>query len=794
VSIPLDELGGANLVFVDEGHKGTGSQARVWKSRQRRLSQDGFLQEYSATYAQAIAAAGRAARQDLLAEYGKSILFDYSYRHFYDDGYGKDFRVLNLGKARESQAQTLLIGGLLAYYQQRFLFQRNREAYQAYHLDEPLWIFLGSSVSARAMYTRGGRPRSDVATVVAFLKRFLEDRDWAVETMRSVLAGEAGFNDEDTDEDLFAPHLEYLRKLKPAGLYRQIANDVFHGAGGLEIWELKAAEGELGLRLPAPEGKETPYFGVINIGDVAEFKKHLESALDLEVKEDRFTPSLFGEIDSPHSRVNVLIGAKKFIEGWSSWRVSSMGLLNVGQSEGPQVLQLFGRGVRLRGKKMSLKRSSRLPEEGPHPEGLHHLETLLIFGWNADYLNGFKGVLENEGLSREVQVPVRTLFSAWNELPVPVRQAGYSAKSETWTLTGEPLRVSVDLTPQFTMVAGKAASAGHLGGRTRVDFSDESVLGLVDLERVYAALLEYKRRREYANVHIPLERLADLLSVSELWMPEEDLSQPERVEEGALRLAQTYLDRFVARREREAESSHLEPGALHTLRENMIPYYTLRLPSDAEDLYQELEALLGKPSDLYRTQEGRPLPRLHLAHHLYSPLLLETKADWAKDLSASPALLGKNEGDFVRDLARFWEAHHSEEPYCGWEVHLLRNLPRVGVGFFRESGFYPDFILWIKDRKAGHARVLFVEPHGMHHGGLEGNRPKIEALQALAQVVSAQKPFRDQGISLGGCILTATRLEEIPDAGGRNWETLARDHNVVRQEGDYIGKLLGGSF
>ena len=29
----------------------------------------------------------------LTAEYGKAIAFDYSYRHFYNDGYGKDFRI-----------------------------------------------------------------------------------------------------------------------------------------------------------------------------------------------------------------------------------------------------------------------------------------------------------------------------------------------------------------------------------------------------------------------------------------------------------------------------------------------------------------------------------------------------------------------------------------------------------------------------------------------------------------------------------------------------------------------------
>jgi hypothetical protein len=76
----------------------------------------------------------------------------------------------------------------------------------------------------------------------------------------------------------------------------------------------------------------------------------LTDSLGIEVREDRFTPSLFGEIDRTGSRVNVLVGAKKFIEGWSSWRVSAMGLLNIGKGEGPQVIQLFGRGVRLKGK------------------------------------------------------------------------------------------------------------------------------------------------------------------------------------------------------------------------------------------------------------------------------------------------------------------------------------------------------------------------------------------------------------------------------------------------------------
>ena len=37
------------------------------------------------------------------------------------------------------------------------------------------------------------------------------------------------------------------------------------------------------------------------------------------------------------------------MEGWNSWRVPNMGLLNIGRQEGSQIIQLLGRGVRLKG-------------------------------------------------------------------------------------------------------------------------------------------------------------------------------------------------------------------------------------------------------------------------------------------------------------------------------------------------------------------------------------------------------------------------------------------------------------
>ena len=139
------------------------------------------------------------------------------------------------------------------------------------------------------------------------------------------------------------------------------------------------------------------YFGVIYIGDTPAFKRLVDAEnKGIVLAEESFQESLFNRINEPDSTVEVLAGARKFIEGWNSWRVSNMGLLNIGRSEGSQIIQLFGRGVRLKGRNMSLKRSSPLVD-GPHPEHIRLLETLNIFALRANYMAQFKDYLESDG-------------------------------------------------------------------------------------------------------------------------------------------------------------------------------------------------------------------------------------------------------------------------------------------------------------------------------------------------------------------------------------------------------------
>jgi hypothetical protein len=133
-------------------------------------------------------------------------------------------------------------------------------------------------------------------------------------------------------------------------------------------------------------------------------------------------------------------------------------------------------------------------------------------------------------------------------------------------------------------------------------------------------------------------------------------------------------------------------------------------------------------------------------------------------------------------------------PYHGQAVCLLRNLPKVGIRLFARSGFYPDFILWIYDRAAATLRVVFVEPHGLHHEGLEDN-DRFAAIAALRGLVAADA-FRSRSIDLDGFILVSatTALDALPGAAGRTWTELERSYPLLRQDeaGHYVGTLFAG--
>ena len=407
VSIPVSQFEGPNLLFVDEGHKGGTSQGdkredQAWRAVRAALSRDGgFTFEYSATFAQVTEG-----DDTLHDEYTRSIISEFAYARFHAEGFGKSFNVVNLRDA-DSYGDELLLAGLLTYYEQLCLFEERGSEFSEYHIARPLQAFVGAQVNAGP----------EVLQIIDFLNRVLTDSSWAEGHIALLLRGRSGLLN-DAETDIFADAFPYLRHVGGSArtVYGDLVHRLFGGRGALTLHLLSRAHGEIALR-PSDAARDA-YCGVINVGEAGAFLDRVivETSTGLVVgSPDVLTESLFTSIERVDSPVRFLVGSKKFIEGWSSWRVSVMALLKVGSRAGAQVLQLFGRGVRLRGRDLGLKRSSALP--GTHPQFLSLLEELSVFGLRANYLKTFLDGLRVEGVEPK---ELRTLPLSFAKTFVPL--------------------------------------------------------------------------------------------------------------------------------------------------------------------------------------------------------------------------------------------------------------------------------------------------------------------------------------------------------------------------------------
>jgi hypothetical protein len=792
-TVAVDAFEGNNLVLVDEGHRG--ASGVEWMDKRNRLCENGFSFEYSATFGQAIKAARNAKSAQV---YARCILFDYSYKYFYRDGYGKDYQILNLQDNSHEELQELyLTACFLVFYQQLRLFLDQRDAFRPYLIEHPLWVFVGGSVNA--VRTQNGRRVSDVLSILLFLARFVKDRTEAVRRIERLRTGHAGLLDS-RNREIFAGAFNYLagQSYSSEELYDDMLRAVLNAPvnAALHVENLRGTDGEIALRL----GDGTP-FGVINVGDSASLCKLCEEHPELVVTEREFSGSLFRGIDDDDTTVNILIGSKKFTEGWNSWRVSTMGLMNIGRSEGSEIIQLFGRGVRLKGYEFGLKRSHRLGGIRP-PGHIETLETLNIFGIRSDYMAQFKEYLADEGLPAneeriEFELPVinnlgtKKLRMIRLKKGVDFKRNG--PKPTLARLDGQLTRqpITVDWYPKIQTRRSKGLrSAADLAVKDSCKLESYH-LAFLDVEAIFFELERFKNERSWYNLNLPRESVRELLSSPDwyhLLIPKEELAftnfgKVRLWQEIATVLLRKYCDRYYKHRKNEYEMPHLELCDLSADDPNFFDGYRFLIDESRGDIIEALR-------QLKRSIERGELREIDLANfqaisfgqHLYEPLV-HLKSDLVE---VRPVHLNEGERDFIIDLRSFYQDNRAA--FHEKELYLLRNQSRGrGVGFFEAGNFYPDFILWLVDGR--HQHIAFVDPKGISH--LKGaDDPKISFYHTIKDL---EARLGDTNVTLHSFILSNTPYEQV------NWwdggMTLAdfESRHVLFTKPDrntYIGKLV----
>ncbi len=712
----------------------------------------------------------------------------------------------------------MLLGNLLSFYEQQCIFEEKAKALHPYNLERPLWVFVGSTVNA--VYTEDKEKRSDVLTVVRFLHHVLENkRSWVIRTIKKLIEGKSGLTTPD-GVDVFAGKFAYLQEsgLSPEAAYQEILGRVFHAPaeGTLHLCDIRGGAGEIGLKAGGAE----EYFGLIYIGDTGAFKKLVEEdSSRIVLEEDAVSGSLFSRIAKPDTTIEILIGAKKFMEGWNSWRVSAMGLLNIGRQEGSQIIQLFGRGVRLRGKGLSLKRSSAL--DGMHPAHIGLLETLNIFAVRANYMGQFREYLEKEGVETEEAVQLPLFVWANREflrkgLLVPrVPEGRNFAAGTAIVLEPDPaVQVRVDMSMKVETIQsdpeGFVSTAGQTG--RELPIPDES-LDFVDWERAYLDLLEYKERKGFDNLVIPRDAVMQIVKHktdkgTRLYrmVADESVVRPTSfagkmlLQEAVTNILRKYADDFYRIRREKWESGHMVYKTLSESDPNISfsrqveegkPEYVVKVQRSRRDLVSAIQKLIADAERFYK-EENNKLPRVYFDRHLYQPLLVE----YGDQVKMAPPGLKESEAQFVRDLKEYW-TKEKDNSLAGLQVYLLRNLSRGGgIGFFEERGVYPDFILWIVGRKK--QTIVFIEPHGMVHAMPYDNDEKArlhESLPALARAIAARSKTNKR-ITLDSYIISATKYDDLCrkyDDGTWDREKFAEKHILFPErsaEYDYMDRMF----
>ena len=792
-TIAVEAFESNNIILVDEGHRGaSSSKDGSWIKRRNALSKEGFCFEYSATFGQAVVK-----DNDLTNEYAKCILFDYSYKYFYEDGYGKEYQILNLEDDSEEDRKTqYLTACLLTYFQQMLLFKDKKIEFNPFLIEKPLWIFVGASVIGNRSNIKN--LSSDVVDILLFINDFVSKKNKTVEFLDNLLNGQDGFLDS-RRLSIFENKFTYLISKKYTGetLYTEILQTIFNSVqqeANLYIENLKGVDGEIGLKIGTND-----YFGVINVGDNDSLIKLCE-ANSLHATSVEFSDSLFHGINKKDSKINVLIGSKKFSEGWSSWRVSTMGLMNIGKTEGAQIIQLFGRGVRLKGANYSLKRSDYQDFISKKPAYIKTIETLNIFGVKSAYMATFKEYLELEDLPTgnkiEFSLPtISNLGIVKTPLKMPRLKEGIDFKKDGGCFSldlppsdfiSRPIELDMYTKVQLTESTQKISSVIT----KNEEKLDEEKMAFIDYQELFFELQKLKNEKKYYNLNLSINKIKAILEDSswyKLYIPQNDIAFTDfrkvlLYQDIAVRLLKKYCERYYTNKKDEWEAQYRKYVEIDENDPNIVSQYKLYIEDSKKDIIEKLEQLKASINNReYEDIEFRGLKTIGWDNHLYTPLIsFKSKSE----IKITPVQLNTEEIKFVEDLKSYFEKE--KDYFNDKELYLLRNQGKGrGTGFFEANNFYPDFVMWLIYNNKQY--ITFIDPKGlMHISGI--SNPKI---QFHKEIKNIQEQMNDLNVELNSIILSNTPFKQLSLAKeGISKEEFNHNNVVFQEDRNYIKQIF----
>lgn len=400
-----------------------------------------------------------------------------------------------------------------------------------------------------------------------------------------------------------------------------------------------------------------------------------------------------------------------------------------------------------------------------------------------------EGIELDEPIQMEIPIVSNDSFLAHRLFVPSVLPYDEAAKGQCVPLVVN-INAYITHTTQIVEVIGSSTQQGIRGSRSTAALErkiPEESLKLVDWEKIYLHLIEYKHEKQFHNLIFDIQTLKTIMEPSqELYgltvMAESEvkptsLEEVIRLEELVITLLRKYIAKFYRIIQKQWSGNKVR---LKTLEEDDANFtdWSVYIPRDeAQELKPQIQHLI-ESGEIYGPNVT-DLPNAYNDRHLYQPLLAITNAN--DSWRIAPPALEKSEQQFVKDL-RLYIRQQREEYLAEKEIFLLRNQSRgKGIGFYENKGFYPDFILWITE--GAKQRVVFIEPHGMVYDAINEHNDKITLFKWLRKI--SYERFRGEHVQMDSFIISKTDFQVLRRRERMDRQEFAEEwHILFRTEGD----------
>jgi hypothetical protein len=720
------------LVLVDEGHIGLASGGKdigAFKQLRQDLlkPENSFLFEYSATY--------HGIAEQHVREYEEQIVYDYNYYRFYKDGYGKDYSLQALNDDRfadQGKNEAVFFETTFETLNEKFLAHGNltvKKTDGVGHLpfigrfpDKPLLAFMGNTVEDP------GKEGSD--------------------------------KDEVSDIRKFVVWLAYLTPEERSN-YKLVFNN--QHTGKLTLTRSPGIQDEIWL-----SWGDGPYWGLINVGNGDKFFSDCDNHPQLHDSGGEFLVALakaaiikptyrFSAIDDPASPINVLVGSRKFAEGWNCFRLSIIGLINLGSTKGNKIIQIFGRGVRLKGLGNDGKRQNldhctdyvKLVKNKTPENQLWLLETLNVFSLKRSWLQTFLKALEHdlpaisgpfllEVTPNLVKIGKRKLKFEKYQPKLHAFKVGLSEfDSPLWiTLDGSNHAWHWEYLNNGETIEGTILNPGF-----SLDYrSDRKLAGHNLVQSLRACLDGYSyflptdwlqqrlliwSRQQRVQLYFLNNEQKHQLRIKDMLPALQQVLYDHRLKDRSWSIVEKLLDtvqrdflekilhkvRYVIDKRRYRYGTLRQSNA--NVRGDFIDRYAMTYEFRKDEKRRQFEN-----NPLWRKKLEKELKEATTPYHIYDPLFRESTELLLKEynlqrIGLSPDKLNPGECKFLRDILQFIETNYSKNHQ---EFYLMRNVESLrSIGLYLEGEtrvFYPDFVLWIVDDKTKKTTLVLFDPKG----------------------------------------------------------------------------------